>query len=372
MPPSARIYPRGATVLEDQLYLAGSNDSIFIFDFKTYNTPIVPATDESVEVVPEVLGITFDSILDSGWVYVDVTDSQECAPPAGVTFISDFYDISLTSRVEYISEVTVSDSFPPGLDFDRMRIFTRPSDSCGVFRDITVEAAVLPPSLRIYARQRSEDDEFSYFAPAIDSRAPGDIVDLKFSYLQGHIESGQDSIPQAAYARITDLLTRAQNHWSLSHPLTAAMLVDSIAVVARNATAIPHIYNPMNPGRNLAGRIISRAHTLSFSLRYYRAWLAGVERAPAPGPFHLIVRPNPSGSCVQIELVRHRTGHVDVSVYSVGGELVKRLYRGVTQEENLSLEWTGVNRAGDRVSPGIYFVFAREGSKTAARKVILH
>ena len=76
LPPSARIYPRAATVLDGQVYIGGTPDSIFVFDFKTYNTPIEPATDESVEVVPDRVDITFDSILDSGWVYVDITDSQ--------------------------------------------------------------------------------------------------------------------------------------------------------------------------------------------------------------------------------------------------------------------------------------------------------
>jgi hypothetical protein len=372
LPASARVYPRGATVLDGQLYVGGGSDSIFIFDFKTYNTPVEPASDETVEVVPDIMSITFDSILDSGWVYADVTASQPCSPPGSVTFISDFYEITTTSRLEYISEIAISDSFPPGLNFNRMRTFTRPSDSCGVFRDITVEAAQIPPFLRIYARQKSEDDEFSFFAAAIDERDPAGIVDLKFTYLRGHIESGEDSIPQATYAQITGLLTQAENQWTAGHPLVAAMLADSIAKVARSAPAIPHVHDPADSGKNLAGRIISRAHTLAFSLRFYRAWLAGVEPPPGPAEMHLAVYPNPTGSSVLIELAAHGLLPVDVSVYSVKGELVKRLFRGRPAGGRLSLEWNGTNTAGAHVSPGMYFISAREGSKTASRKVVLN
>jgi hypothetical protein len=371
MPASDRIYPRGATVLGGQLYVGGSPDSIYIFDFKTYNTPVAPATDETVSVVPGVVAIAFDSILDSGWVRVDISDSQACSPPGGVTFISDFYEITTTSRLEYVSEITIADSVPSGIDIDKLRIFSRPSGACGVFRDISVQAARVPPTLRIHARQKSEDDEFSFFASAIDERDPADIVDLKFTYLRGHIESGEDSIPQAVYSDITDLLTQAETRWTGGQPLVAATLVDSIAGVVSGVPSIPHVHDPADPGKNLAGRIISRAHTLSFSLRYYRSWLAGVEPRARPPEIRLAVHPNPAGTSVLIDLALSDSEPVDVSVYSVRGELVKRLYRGRPSDGRLSLEWKGNNTAGTPVSSGMYFISARQGAEIVSRKIVL-
>jgi hypothetical protein len=123
-------------------------------------------------------------------------------------------------------------------------------------------------TLKISRRTRSEDDEFSWFAIADDARRPADIVQLKFDYLRGHINSGEDSIPAGVFDQIMAAVDAAEDAYCKGKPRAAESLLGNMETIVRDTPSIPHTYDPDNPGTNLAGRIISRAHTLAFSLRY--------------------------------------------------------------------------------------------------------
>jgi hypothetical protein len=58
-------------------------------------------------------------------------------------------------------------------------------------------------------------------------------------------------------------------------------------------------------------------------------------------------------------------------VYSVKGEMVRVLRAAAPAGGPLEVVWRGDNQNGARVSPGTYFVIAREGENTSIRKVIL-
>jgi hypothetical protein len=260
---------QGATFHENLLYVGGNSDSISIFAFSDSGL-VIPEGDSVSVGLPGELELTFESVVDSGLLYVDETEEEDpCPAPPGVQLFPEFYEVSATAFFDFVVQVAVLDSvLPEGVPDKRVRVFTRPSGPCGAWRDATIDYVETTETFKILRRARSEDDEFSWFAIADDSRRPADIVYLKFGYLRGHINSGQDSIPPAALADILAALDAAEDAYCKGQPVAAQAFLEDLEAVVRNTAEIPHTFDPDNPGTNLAGRIISRAHTLAFSLTY--------------------------------------------------------------------------------------------------------
>jgi hypothetical protein len=369
----AGMYPQSIAFIGDQLYIASTLDSIRVFEFlDAYREPTEPGDSVTIEVVPGEVTITFDSIVDSGYVDAVVYSTQPCPPPGGVEFFSQYYEITTTSSLDYVNELTFTDSsLADGTPTDLVRVFSRPSGGCGTWRDITTDSTEVLPTLRILGRTKSEDDEFSVFVLGLDNRDQYDVVRDKYNDVQGHIVSAEDSIPQAAYNSMLLVLGRSADDFNAGHYENAALKAENVAAIARAYPLIPHRYLPGEPGKNVAGRIISRANTLAFSYRFYPRWLAGVTVAePAREPL-LSVGPNPTGDAVQIEFAPVGRGAVEVAVYSVKGERVKTLYHGEPHSSPMTLVWDGNNERGVRVAAGMYFVVAREGERAATGKVVL-
>jgi hypothetical protein len=260
---------QAASFHDDFLYIGGNSDSISIFAFADSGI-VIPEGDSVAVGIPGELEFTFESVIDSGLLYVNETQMEDpCPVPPGVQLYPEFYEVNTNAFFDFVVEVAVIDTvLPPTVPSERIRVFTRPSGPCGVWRDATVEYVEEIQTLRINGRTRSEDDEFSWFAIADDTRRPADVVGVKFGYLRGHIESGQDSIPPDALADIMAALDAAETAYCKGLPLVAEALLGDLEAIVRHTPAIPHTYDPGSPGTNLAGRIISRAHTLAFSLRY--------------------------------------------------------------------------------------------------------
>jgi hypothetical protein len=365
-------YPQSAVFVGDLLYVGGILDSILVFSRYDYTVPLEPGDSVEVEVVPGEVDITFDGILESGYVNANVLEEQPCPPPAGVEFFSDFYEISSTASLEYVSEVALSyASIPDGADEDLVRVFVRPSGYCQVWRDITVDSTNVPPPVISTSKRLSEDDEFSFFALAIDGRDQNDVIDFKFGDLSGHINSAEDSIPAETYADIRDLLTEAEERFSLGQYRASADLVDSLAEVVRGDPQIPRVFDPEDPGKNVAGRLIGRAHTLAFSIRFYPRWLAGTGPGTAVEPDFLQVRPNPSSSLTEIKFAPRGSGEIEVAVYSVKGQRIRSLYKRASGSKPVSLVWDGNDQEGRLVAPGVYFIVASQGPLTSTRKVVV-
>ena len=260
---------QAAAFHEDLLYIGSNSDSISIFAFSDSGI-VIPEGDSVAVGIPGELEFTFESVIDSGLLFVDETEMEDpCPVPPGVQLFPEFYEVNTNAEFDFVVEVAVIDTLPPpGVPDKKVRVFTRPSGPCGVWRDATVEYVEMAPTLKINRRSRSEDDEFSWFAIAGDNRAPAEVVGVKFGNLRGHIESGRDSIPEGALVEILAALDAAELAYCQGRPLAAKALLGDLEATVRNNPAIPHTYDPDNPGTNLAGRIISRAHTLAFSLRY--------------------------------------------------------------------------------------------------------
>jgi hypothetical protein len=362
--------PLSATFFDGLLYVGSGQDSILIFEPTTYNTCIDTGTNVTIEAVPGKLFITFDHVDNACCVFVDVADSQECPPPDLVEFYSDVYEITTCLRIDWEAQLSFEDTSCIPEHPESVRVFSRPSGSCMPFRDITVDTMEIFPVLRSMSRMQSEDDEFSVFAIGVDRRDHGAVIDLKFSHTRGAITSNEDSIPEDVYNVITSLLDSAETKLNNGFPFEAALLVDALADSVRDEPNIPHTYYPGEQGHNIAGLIISNAHTLSFSLRWCGG-MAGVPGKAEDAAPRLALYPNPSKRSVTIEFESMRNLPVTVSIYSARGRLVKELLRNKVPKRRFILTWQGDNDKGHPVSPGVYFVVAREGNRTTAGKVIL-
>ncbi len=66
-------------------------------------------------------------------------------------------------------------------------------------------------------------------------------------------------------------------------------------------------------------------------------------------------QPNPFNSSTWINYSLPERSNVSLKIYNVKGELVRTLQNGQQPAGKYSVEWNGLNNAGNPVSPGIYF-----------------
>lgn len=81
--------------------------------------------------------------------------------------------------------------------------------------------------------------------------------------------------------------------------------------------------------------------------------------------------PNPFRSVVDVKYYVPRGGPVNVSVYDVGGRLVKTLFEGSRGPGWWTESWDGRDTGGGRLPSGIYFTDVRSGGTNVSRKCVL-
>lgn len=65
-------------------------------------------------------------------------------------------------------------------------------------------------------------------------------------------------------------------------------------------------------------------------------------------------------------------GKVDIKIYNLAGEFIKRIYQGpIEKGDTYKFNWDGVNENGSAVSSGVYFVFANSKVYNGFKKVII-
>jgi hypothetical protein len=380
----------GLTWVGDSLYVASNDTTINIYTFSARFVEYLPeSSGVVVEPVPEALEVAFDSVSTAGSLYVEVTPSQPCPPPGNVMFFSDYFDVSTDATFEYITQVTLMTDYelPGNVTPEKVRVFVRPSGECTFWRDITVTPLeIVPPfrddPFRVRTRTQSEDDEFSVFVLGEDNRNPGMVAELKFGYLEDAITSNVQHIPEGEYNLMVVLLSGARDAFHARRILRALRRVNRIAQIAESSEGIPHTYDPEGAVPNVAGQIISRCHTLAFTLNLLMEDAPINEDAPmltntppvAPaGGFapRFAVGSNPSISGVTIALSGMGKTPVSLSIYSVEGQLVRTLVDGEIISGSRTVAWDGRDSGGSKASTGIYFAVLKQGADVTSKKVVL-
>ncbi len=379
---------RGLTFMGDTIYVAVPDSEIYIYSLDNHGEDVVEGDSVVVEVIPDEVTVAFDSVATAGSLYVEVLEEQACPPPEGVTFFSDFYEMASSASFDYIAQVTLmTDSgLPPGADLEDVRVFVRPSGECRTWRDITVapvEEVDVPSAnlFRTLMRTQSEEDEFSVFALGIDERNPGVVARLKFDYLEDALTSHEGDIPPETYEELTSLLTAAHAALSAKRIPRAIHLVERFAAVVEETPEIPHRYDPEGVTENVAGQLLSRSHTLLFTLDLLIESKMVAQGMPGKGDsptlpnvqssLGLTIVGNPSVRGTSIRLIGCSGEPVTVSVYSIEGKLVRTLVDGQLISGPYTVSWDGHDGVGRRVAPGTYFVVARQASSVNVTKIVL-
>ena len=374
----------GLAFFGDSLYVSVSSDSaIYIYSLGSHGEDVPEGDSVEVTVIPDEVAVTFDSVAVAGTVYVDISETQPCPPPEGVTFFSDFYEMSTSATFDYTAGVALmtDEELPPGVNAEDVRVFLRPSGACTTWRDVTIAATeVQPPTaFRFLTRTELEEDEFSVLALAEDKRNKGAVARLKFGYLEDAIVDNEEYIPEDIYNQLTSLFTQAENAFHIKRIARANMLVGMIADLAADTPEIPHTYDPEGVTPNVAGKIMSRAHTLQFTLGLLMqseqyGHPTAHERVPPvkpDGEFGLGLKVMVGASGARIRLVGVGDEPVSVAIYSVEGSLVRNLLRDRVVRGTYSVYWDGRNDGGGLVAPGTYFVVVRQGNRQETAKIVL-
>jgi hypothetical protein len=81
--------------------------------------------------------------------------------------------------------------------------------------------------------------------------------------------------------------------------------------------------------------------------------------------------PNPFNPKTAIQFQVPFTTNVDIAVYNSNGQLVKTLVSGVKEAGYHTVEWNGINNAGQPVDSGVYFYTIVAGDYTSTKRMVL-
>ncbi len=92
--------------------------------------------------------------------------------------------------------------------------------------------------------------------------------------------------------------------------------------------------------------------------------------SPAVGPRILAIAPNPGGGAVRISFELPHAGLAEVSVYDLGGRIVRSEFLGLLPSGRHDASWDGRGARGRPVPPGVYLWKVRVGGQEATQKVV--
>lgn len=81
--------------------------------------------------------------------------------------------------------------------------------------------------------------------------------------------------------------------------------------------------------------------------------------------------PNPARGACRFDLTLGVRAQVDVNVFDAAGRRVRVLARGARDAGRFPLAWDARDERGARVSPGVFFVRASDGSTTRTQRIVL-
>jgi hypothetical protein len=90
-----------------------------------------------------------------------------------------------------------------------------------------------------------------------------------------------------------------------------------------------------------------------------------------PAIFRLMPVSNPSSGQVFFTLELDRDAAVNVQIFGIAGRRVTGLLNAWVPAGSHPLHWTGLDRSGSRVPPGVYIVRAKAGARISTARVVL-
>jgi flagellar hook assembly protein FlgD len=107
-------------------------------------------------------------------------------------------------------------------------------------------------------------------------------------------------------------------------------------------------------------------------------WIIRVNAQPAvasnenmSGPLIKNIYPNPYNNVTAISYEIPNSSRVEVSVYDIGGQLVKTLFYGPVKAGDFYTSWNGKDRHGFDLSSGSYLIKLKADKGTDIKKVML-
>jgi hypothetical protein len=93
--------------------------------------------------------------------------------------------------------------------------------------------------------------------------------------------------------------------------------------------------------------------------------------APASGDWLFVSHPNPTRAATSIRYRLGRAGRVDLSIYDIGGRLVRTLAAGRFPAGDRAVAWDGRDESGRHVTAGVYLYRLTTDRIRAERKMQL-
>lgn len=81
--------------------------------------------------------------------------------------------------------------------------------------------------------------------------------------------------------------------------------------------------------------------------------------------------PNPFNPTTRIEYQIASSGHVEIQVFSINGELVKTLTNAAQSAGKYSVNWNGTDNTGNPAASGIYIYRILHGNSLLSKKMLL-
>ena len=87
--------------------------------------------------------------------------------------------------------------------------------------------------------------------------------------------------------------------------------------------------------------------------------------------FSVNCSPNPFNALIRIEYTMPERGHLDISIYNVRGQLVRKVIDETVASGAAKLAWDGRDERGANVASGAYFYVAKKAGERKVGKIVL-
>jgi len=216
-----------------------------------------------------------------------------------------------------------------------------------------------------------------YFAKSTDGGAtfgvdiPVNDTTLELDCWRPSIASSASGLIYVAYA--ANKTGTGQGIWCTESDDSGATFYSSVAVsdAFNDSARCPSITVDAN---NVANVVWSDERTGSKDVYFAKGTVTGIEDIDLnASPITLeLLENNPFIGTVSIRYILTKSAHIELAIYNIGGQLIKKLFSGEVMPGTHIVTWNGTDEMNRNVRSGIYFCHLREtGGIRKVRKILL-